>query len=148
MYQNRKTEKHRNHTRTYTRTKEDLHNTSRTIDHVMNITDPSQKPSTYTPTGKTDNLSARGNKLTPQLDKTVTHEPTVAAADEKPNPTDAQQKSNSTDSSTIDRKRLHKNPVTVTDDTPTLEKHKHTTKDNNIKLAMSTHDPPTGSGSS
>ncbi len=102
----------------------------------------------YIQPDKADNLPDRENKQTPQPDKTVTIEPTVAADDEKSNTTNAQQKSYRPDSSTTDIKRLHKNPVTNKDDTPTLEIHNHTTTDNNIKLTMSTPDPPTGSGSS
>ena len=140
-----KIEKHQYHMRTYTKTEEDLQKTDSTIEHINNINESSQKLSTYTPTGKTDNLSDRRNKQTPQPDKTVTHEPTVTAADEKTNSTNDQKKTNRPDRSTTDRKRIYNNPVSVNDDIPTLE---NTQKINKAKLTMSTPDPPSGSGTS
>jgi hypothetical protein len=84
-------EKHWHLKRTYTTIDDDPHQTNSAIDHVNNIKElHSQQPKTYMPPGKADNLPDRENKQTPQPYKTVTHEPTVAAADEKPNPTDAQ----------------------------------------------------------
>ncbi len=76
---------------TYTTIAIDPYLTNSTKDHVNNINGPhSQKPTIYIPPDRADNLPDRENKQTPQPDKTVTIEPTVAADDEKPNTTNAQ----------------------------------------------------------